>query len=507
MRHAAGQLPDCLHLLRLPQGLLGARELGLRVQAGRDVLGVVERADDAAVLAAQGRVRHLPARLGPVGVAELLGDGEDLAGQGPGHQRPHDRSLVRGEQVGEHLADLHPVREDAEELVAVRLVEGDQAIVGVEGADRRGARLDDVAREPELGGPLRDLPLQVLVLGSQRPGAGTAVALGSVALGDVAGDGDELRLTALLGDERGVAHLPPARLALGGRAIALDPDRLARGGPAGRVARLGLLLRGPERGVFQPEDIPGGFELVQLHAAGAHEFDDAADREHLHAVRARGQDAPDEALATPEGVAAREPAMGVEVEPDQVGERPEHADDAGVAHARRLRVDGAEGAEDAAVRKADRHGDVALEPVRRRGRMAAEDRVLGDVVDHDLRAAAPDLVADGRRQRQLAAGLQPEADVVPHAAGDPAVVRHAGDGGEAHAGCAADHVEDGRDRRDALDREHVCLDLGREGRPGDVAVHRASPLSVDEVLRDRGALWSRSISRRRPALTTSLAFA
>ena len=53
-----------------------------------------------------------------------------------------------------------------------------------------------------------------------------------------------------------------------------------------------------------------------------------------------------------------------------------------------------------------------------------------------------DLVADGRFDVQLATWLQAEADQVEGAAGDPAIVGHPGDGGEAHAGHPADHIQD-----------------------------------------------------------------
>ena len=77
-----------------------------------------------------------------------------------------------GNRSGNHLADLHAVGEDAEELVAMGLIEGDEPVRGVEGADGRGAGLEDVARQTKLCRPLRDLPLQVVVQGLQglRPG-------------------------------------------------------------------------------------------------------------------------------------------------------------------------------------------------------------------------------------------------------------------------------------------------------------------------------------------------
>ena len=72
-----------------------------------------------------------------------------------------------------------------------------------------------------------------------------------------------------------------------------------------------------------------------------------------------------------------------------------------------------------------------------------------------------DLVADGGLDLELAAGLQAEVDLVAHRAGDPAVLGDARDRGKAHAGGAADDVEDGRNRVDAADRVDVVLEVVR----------------------------------------------
>ncbi len=86
--------------------------------------------------------------------------------------------------------------------------------------------------------------------------------------------------------------------------------------------------------------------------------------------------------------------------------------------------------------------------------MAAEGLVRRDVVDDHRPAALPDLVADRGLDLELAAGLEPELDLVAHLAGDPAVLADPRHRGKAHAGRAAHDLEnrghdvDPRDRRD-----------------------------------------------------------
>ncbi len=68
---------------------------------------------------------------------------------------------------------------------------------------------------------------------------------------------------------------------------------------------------------------------------------------------------------------------------DQVGEQPEHPDDAGILQLRRLRVEGAGAFEEASVGKEDRHRDVGLKTIHRRRMMIRVAGILGDVIDHD----------------------------------------------------------------------------------------------------------------------------
>jgi hypothetical protein len=73
-------------------------------------------------------------------------------------------------------------------------------------------------------------------------------------------------------------------------------------------------------------------------------------------------------------------------------------------------------------------------------------------------------VADGGFHREFLAGGEAEADGVLHATGDPSIGGDVGEGSEAHAGGAADHVEDCRDSGDAADGREVGRKLRREGR-------------------------------------------
>ncbi|MEH3087660.1 MAG: hypothetical protein PGN26_14260 [Xylophilus ampelinus] len=153
---AAGQLPDRLQLLRLAQGFLHVREFRLLRDPPGHVDAVLGDADDVAPVAAQGVVADLPDRDRDVRMAERLDDREGLAGQRPREEAADRRGLLRQEQVGEHVAGLHPVAVDPEELVLERPVEGQHPEVTVERAHRLDVRLHDLAEELQLRGPFLD---------------------------------------------------------------------------------------------------------------------------------------------------------------------------------------------------------------------------------------------------------------------------------------------------------------------------------------------------------------
>lgn len=141
------------------------------------------------------------------------------------------------------------------------------------------------------------------------------------------------------------------------------------------------------------------------------------------------------------------------MEGDELGKQLEHAE--GVrGQLARVPVERAQGPEHRAIGQQDGERDVAGEAVHGGCWVTAENRVGLDVGNHDRFARVPDLVADGRLDLELAAGGEPEADLVAHAAGDPAVLGDPGDRGKAHGGGAAHHLQDGRDGLDAGDELH-----------------------------------------------------
>src|SRR5690606_27288600 len=107
----------------------------------------------------------------------------------------------------------------------------------------------------------------------------------------------------------------------------------------------------------------------------------------------------------------------------------------------------------------------ALEAVLARGGVVAEFRVLRHMVDDHQPVAPADLVADGGGHHQLAAGLEAELNLVADRAGDPALRRHPCDGGESHAGGAADDFQDLRQGVDTADTGHVGFQDFRQTPP------------------------------------------
>ncbi len=74
--------------------------------------------------------------------------------------------------------------------------------------------------------------------------------------------------------------------------------------------------------------------------------------------------------------------------------------------------------------------------------------------------ALPDLVTNGGFDVEFAAGRQAERDLVAHGATDPALFGDARDGRETHAGRAADHFQNSRNRRDTLYGSNVRAVVG-----------------------------------------------
>ena len=157
-------------------------------------------------------------------------------------------------------------------------------------------------------------------------------------------------------------------------------------------------------------------------------------------------------LLCPQPVLAVEKALvGIEMQRDQVGEQPEHADRRLRAQCSRHPVDSAERPKKRAVGQDDRHRDIALQPVHLRRMMHGKHRVSGNVVDNYRLAVLTDVVADRCLDLQFAARLQAKGNVVPHAAGNPAIFCDPGDCRKSHAGGLADNFENGGNGIDPRD--------------------------------------------------------
>jgi hypothetical protein len=101
--------------------------------------------------------------------------------------------------------------------------------------------------------------------------------------------------------------------------------------------------------------------------------------------------------------------------------------------------------------------------------MAAKDRILGNVVDHDGFVALPDLVADGGFDLKFPAGHQAELDFVSHGTADPPLLGDACYRGETHAGRAAYHFQNARNRCDTLHGGNIRAEVGSHHQPLNVS--------------------------------------
>src|SRR3954447_1311435 len=97
---------------------------------------------------------------------------------------------------------------------------------------------------------------------------------------------------------------------------------------------------------------------------------------------------------------------------DEFGKKPEHADGFGIAESRRAWIDGTKRTEKPAILEDDRHRNVTLKPIHRRGMMATIHRILGHMIDDDRLAAGSDFVTDRRLDLELTTRLQAKFDRV-----------------------------------------------------------------------------------------------
>ncbi len=149
--------------------------------------------------------------------------------------------------------------------------------------------------------------------------------------------------------------------------------------------------------------------------------------------------------------------LRVELRADELGEQLQRLMQHGIVELGRLRVDGAERAEERIVGAEDRDRDIALEAVHPGRRVLAEAVVRAGAAEDDGASVLPDLVADRRDELEFVPGLEREGDLVAYGARRPGGVGHAGDGGETHPGETRHGVEDGRHDGHAADRVDVLL--------------------------------------------------
>ena len=221
VRHAAGQLADRFHLLRLPQRFLALAALG-------DVDGLRHRADDGAVLVAQRAHREVEIALADRQTQQHLGldlfaphHGDEGVADGVAHAFGAGKPRRVPERLADHVA-LASARMPASAVLlaysrspcwlssALILVAGleDRAHLGFVGFQLRGA--------------LGDPQLQDLVQPAQ-------LDLGLLGGGDVVGDADEADMLAGRVPARLRFRAQPAPFAVGVAVARFQHERLQRG--------------------------------------------------------------------------------------------------------------------------------------------------------------------------------------------------------------------------------------------------------------------------------------
>ena len=245
VREAAGELPHCLHLLRLAQPVLGVAQPRLLAQPVADVIGELIGTDLPALLVAQDARAKLVLAGRSRRIAELDDLGELLAGE---HARPAvaDRDEALGlvdEQIEQTVADLRRDAEQPLELACRRAVDRQPAIAGVEHMHERIGALDDVGEQLALRQRLGDARLERRVEPDQRE-------FGAAARGDVLEQHRDLAAARRLDPEGGERQIAAGRLEL-----ALEADRRA-GGEHAAVARDPVVgLGGHHVAHLLPDDI------------------------------------------------------------------------------------------------------------------------------------------------------------------------------------------------------------------------------------------------------------
>ena len=170
VRHAAGELPERFHFLRLPKRFLRRPQPLLVAQPLGDVVDELVGADLAALAVAQRVEAHFVRAPFARRIAELLDGGELLAGERAAPDSAHRGLVIRlaGKQVEHAVANPRPDAEDALEFVRCRAVDGQPPVFEVRDLHERAGALDDVGEQLPFGEPLRDAALERFVQLAQR---------------------------------------------------------------------------------------------------------------------------------------------------------------------------------------------------------------------------------------------------------------------------------------------------------------------------------------------------
>ncbi len=308
MRHAAGELPDRFHLLRLAQRFLAAAAFG-------DVDGLRHRADHGAMLIAQRPHREVEIAIADRKTQHHLG--LDFFSLHDGHEGveydfAHALRAAEPRRLPERLADhVGSVRADAGqcglvgiEHVAVQIEQHLILVAGLE--DRAHLRFAGF----QLRRPLGDPQLQRLVQPAE-------FVLGLLGRGDVVGDADEADMLAGRVPARLRFRAQPAPFAVGVPVARLQHERLERGfagdlllQDARQIVRMQRLAPVEHDGLFE-----GQAEKVEIGLVG--EGARAVELGHPDRYRRAVGDQPKALLAFAQGVLRQHLIGDVEIGADQ----------------------------------------------------------------------------------------------------------------------------------------------------------------------------------------------
>jgi hypothetical protein len=154
VRHAARELAHGLQLLSLDERLLGLGQGPLVLEPLGDVRGELERPDPLAGVVGQASELDLVVRPYAGGVPPGFDDREFLSGDRARPDGAHGRLVLGlvGQEVEDVVSDLGPATVESLAFFNVRSVDGEEAIVGVQGHDQYVGPFDQAGQEVALTG-------------------------------------------------------------------------------------------------------------------------------------------------------------------------------------------------------------------------------------------------------------------------------------------------------------------------------------------------------------------